>query len=92
MLTAAELAVVEAAFIANADYESDATGAKALAFVAACRKLLALSASGMSMSGRSYSRQDLSLLISAVQTWLKTNGLDGVHGTTLKLVQFGGVR
>ena len=74
-MDATQIADAETAYLANCDYESDASGAKAYAFLAACRKLL-LAPGSLSIAGRALSRQSLEGAIANVNRWLEMHELE----------------
>jgi len=87
MLTEAQRTAALGDYIANTNYEADATGAAAKAYRAACRTLK-LDPQSAAAAGRQMTRETLQTEIDQVTAWLRANGLDAAP-TQIHALTFG---
>lgn len=87
MLTEAQRTTALSDYVANVNYEADATGAAAKLFRAACRTLK-LDPQSAAVAGRQMTRETFQNEIDQATAWLRANGLDGAP-TQIVALTFG---
>lgn len=87
MLTDAQRTAAWSDYHANINYESDATGAAAKTFRAACR-VLKRDPQSATVAGRQFTREPFQDDIDQATAWLRANGLDGAP-TQIVALTFG---